>query len=152
MSRETYADPRWQTVRRAVLERDLWRCQIQRAKCTTKATEVDHIVAVSQGGAKFDPANLRAACKSCNIGERNAQVAARARGGAPATATAAPHSRECRVHGTACLARGGPHSRPWSTDDEAFYYERTGRLWYDDNPEALKHMHPGFVPWTPGRG
>lgn len=79
MTKATYRDPRWRKVRRLVLDRDRHLCQIKRSKCTTKATEVDHIVAVADGGAQFDPANLRAACKSCNIGQRNERVAELAR-------------------------------------------------------------------------
>ncbi len=42
-------DPRlgkgaWKTIRRYVLERDRYTCQIQGRKCTTGATCVDHIV------------------------------------------------------------------------------------------------------------
>ena len=63
-----------------ILARDGFRCQIAGPRCKTKATHVDHIVSVSDGGAKFDPANLRAACASCNISKRNTEVAQRARG------------------------------------------------------------------------
>ncbi len=74
-----YNDPRWAEVRRLVLARDLHLCQIRRHKCRTRASEVDHIVAVADGGAPFDPSNLRAACKPCNIGARNERVAQLAR-------------------------------------------------------------------------
>ena len=36
--------------------------------CTHAATEVDHRIPAAAGGAFFDPANLRASCKACNIG------------------------------------------------------------------------------------
>ena len=78
-----YDDPRWRTGRAAVLKRDHFECQIKRVGCKVVATEVDHIVALSDGGAELDPSNLRASCKSCNVGERNATVAARARGVGP---------------------------------------------------------------------
>lgn len=90
VTKRPYDDPRWKAVRKAVLERDGHRCQIKRPKCKTLATEVDHITAVSDGGAELDPANLRAACKPCNIGERNATVAARAKGIRTGTTTAQP--------------------------------------------------------------
>lgn len=32
----------------------------------TPATVIDHIKPMSQGGAKFDPDNLRAVCKTCH--------------------------------------------------------------------------------------
>jgi 5-methylcytosine-specific restriction endonuclease McrA len=37
-------------------------------RCTVRATQVDHIVPISEGGAMYDPANLRAACAPCNNG------------------------------------------------------------------------------------
>jgi 5-methylcytosine-specific restriction endonuclease McrA len=76
---KNYAGPEWQAVRRLVLDRDCGVCQIHGDKCKRRATEVDHIVNVDDGGARLDPANLRAACKSCNVAKRNREVAARAR-------------------------------------------------------------------------
>jgi 5-methylcytosine-specific restriction endonuclease McrA len=66
MSGAIYSTPRWRAVRGYVLGRDHHRCQIQGPRCTTVATEVDHIRELDGGGAPFDPANLRAACKPCN--------------------------------------------------------------------------------------
>jgi 5-methylcytosine-specific restriction protein A len=61
-----YRTPGWKQVRAFVLDRDRWVCQIRDKGCTHGATEVDHIVAAVEGGAFYDPANLRAACKRCN--------------------------------------------------------------------------------------
>ena len=47
-------------------ERDGWRCRLKGDGCTTQATQVDHIVSPREGGAFYDPVNLRAACKACN--------------------------------------------------------------------------------------
>jgi HNH endonuclease len=58
----------WQRIRIYVLERDRYRCKIRGAHCKGDATEVDHIVPRADGGALFDPDNLRAACKPCNGG------------------------------------------------------------------------------------
>jgi 5-methylcytosine-specific restriction endonuclease McrA len=71
-------DPRlhlkaWRLLRDAVLVRDGYRCQIGGSRCTLRATSADHIVARHEGGAFWDPANLRAACRSCNS-QRGAQV------------------------------------------------------------------------------
>jgi 5-methylcytosine-specific restriction protein A len=66
MVKSIYATPEWRTVRRYILDRDAQLCQIAGPLCTTVATEVDHVVELAAGGAAFDPANLRAACKSCN--------------------------------------------------------------------------------------
>jgi 5-methylcytosine-specific restriction endonuclease McrA len=57
-------------VRQAVLERDGYRCQIGAPGCLERATQVDHIVPRSHGGAMWDPDNLRAACERCNQGRR----------------------------------------------------------------------------------
>jgi 5-methylcytosine-specific restriction endonuclease McrA len=46
--------------RRAIFERDAYRCQI----CGKEATQVDHIA-----GSSSDPSNLRATCADCNKGE-----------------------------------------------------------------------------------
>lgn len=57
---------RWPTVRKAILERDQYQCQIQGPRCTGLANTVDHIIPVQKGGAWWDPDNLRAACAKCN--------------------------------------------------------------------------------------
>lgn len=60
----------WRKVRRFVLERDGYRCQVPTEAgqpCLEHATHVDHVVPRSQGGAFLDPANLRAACQACNL-------------------------------------------------------------------------------------
>jgi 5-methylcytosine-specific restriction endonuclease McrA len=67
----------YRRLRRAILDRDLGLCQIKGPKCTRFATEVDHIVARVDGGAVFDPANLRAACRKCNSSGGAAVAAAR---------------------------------------------------------------------------
>ena len=63
-----YASPAWRRIRLLVFARDGKDCQIHGPKCLRDATEVDHIVTLSDGGAPYDPANLRAACKPCNGG------------------------------------------------------------------------------------
>jgi len=62
----------WRDLRTYVLNRDGWRCRIGLAGCSGHATEADHIEPVDEGGAYYDPANLRAACKSCNSKRGNA--------------------------------------------------------------------------------
>ena len=56
-------DGAWRRVRDQVLERDAHLCQIRGAGCTVTATQMDHIVPVDEGGALYDPANLRASCE-----------------------------------------------------------------------------------------
>jgi 5-methylcytosine-specific restriction protein A len=59
-------DSAWQRRRLEVLERDDWTCRIGGPRCRVSATTVDHIIPLSEGGARLDPANLRAACSPCN--------------------------------------------------------------------------------------
>lgn len=73
MSEAFYRTAQWRRVQAAVLARDGHRCRIRGPKCTVVATEADHIVPSADGGSKFDPDNLRAACKSCNIRRANLQ-------------------------------------------------------------------------------
>jgi 5-methylcytosine-specific restriction endonuclease McrA len=68
----------WPVVRRQVLNRDGGKCQIRLDGCTDIATDCDHIVAVSDGGAPFALHNLRAACHRCNAAVANKKRAARA--------------------------------------------------------------------------
>jgi 5-methylcytosine-specific restriction endonuclease McrA len=56
----------YRRLRLAVLDRDGWLCQIHGPRCTTYATVVDHVVSRVDGGAVFDPSNMRAACRPCN--------------------------------------------------------------------------------------
>lgn len=62
------SDSRWRAFREAILERDQWLCLIRDPGCLTIADQVDHIVPLSKGGAKYDPGNARAACGPCNRG------------------------------------------------------------------------------------
>jgi 5-methylcytosine-specific restriction protein A len=58
-------DAVWRRVRIAHLRREpLCRFCAERG-VTTPATEVDHVVAMADGGA-HDPSNLRSLCKSCH--------------------------------------------------------------------------------------
>ncbi len=70
MTRGPYGGP-WRRVRLQILERDGWLCQIRSKGCTTKATQVDHIVPWRLGGAWYDPSNLRGACANCNKARAN---------------------------------------------------------------------------------
>jgi len=84
---------RWKELRLEVLKRDLWRCHW----CGGQANEVDHVVPVSQGGARWDPANLVAACGTCNNGRNNPRWRPRFSGAAAGmrapVANLSPHAR-----------------------------------------------------------
>lgn len=75
MARKPWYEGPWKKVRRQVLERDNHLCQIGSAGCTRNATEVDHVLPVSMGGAWYDPDNLRASCRWCNL-QRNRKTTA----------------------------------------------------------------------------
>ena len=61
-----YWTANWKRLRLFVLDRDRWVCQVREHGCKHDATAVDHIDATIEGGAFWDPANLRATCKHCN--------------------------------------------------------------------------------------
>lgn len=67
MAKPQYDGP-WRRIRLEVLERDGWRCQIIGPKCKHIADQVDHIVAIENGGSWWDKSNLRASCGPCNNG------------------------------------------------------------------------------------
>ena len=53
--------------RNQVLDNANGRCQIRYAGvCTGIATEADHIVPITEGGAEFDPLNGQGACRACH--------------------------------------------------------------------------------------
>ena len=56
----------WQVIRKRVLERDGYQCQLRYADiCIGRASQVDHIVQPEAGGGS-DLANLRAVCVRCH--------------------------------------------------------------------------------------
>ena len=62
--------PRWARVRRAVLDRDGWRC---RSCGGPGALEVDHVVPLDRGGDPYDLDNLQALCRGCHICKTRAE-------------------------------------------------------------------------------
>ena len=68
MTAELLNTPAYRRTRLFVLIRDEYVCQIRGPKCRGYATEVDHVVSRADGGAVFDPANMRASCRPCNGG------------------------------------------------------------------------------------
>lgn len=63
------------TWRRLVLAASGGQCQIRGPRCTGLATEADHIVPVTRGGAEHDPANGQGACHACHQAKTNAEAA-----------------------------------------------------------------------------
>lgn len=68
-----YHSREWQAVRRQVLDRDNYLCQVcKRAGRITPATTVHHIVPVrADWTRRLDPANLETICKTCHNAEHN---------------------------------------------------------------------------------
>ena len=55
---------RWAPIRRAVLDRDGWRCR----KCFKAGRlEIDHVRPLAAGGDVWDLANLEALCRNCHF-------------------------------------------------------------------------------------
>lgn len=71
-------------MRLFVLNRDGWVCRIRLKGCTDVATTADHIVSLDDGGAWYDPLNLRAACSHCNSLRGNITKQLKRNGGAEA--------------------------------------------------------------------
>lgn len=86
MPKRPYDAPAWRKVRLFVLERDNYECRVRLPGCSEVATVADHIVPYLQGGAWYDPNNLRASCVGCN--------ARRSRGVTSEDPTPLPPSRE----------------------------------------------------------
>ena len=53
----------WRRLRPMILARDGYRCHW----CGNRANTVDHLVPRAEGGARYDPTNLVAACTPCNM-------------------------------------------------------------------------------------
>src|SRR5690606_8465959 len=72
---------RWERKRQRGLRRDRWQCEpCKREGRKTKATEVDHIVPLSQGGTDDDD-NPRAICRDCHKAKTQQEAnAARVKG------------------------------------------------------------------------
>lgn len=86
---KAYGGP-WRRLRKQVLERDSYVCQIRLDGCTGHAVTVDHIQPIALGGAWWETSNLRAACAKCNIaaGHRTRALLAGAKASKAATPAA----------------------------------------------------------------
>ena len=61
-----YGSPRWRKLTCQIQARDLWECQY----CGRASWCADHVIRPDLGGDFWDPANLVAACQSCNTARR----------------------------------------------------------------------------------
>lgn len=67
-SHDKIAGKQWQAVRAAVLAGGP-KCATP--TCPNVATQVDHIIPLSKGGAPYDPQNLQPLCRRCNIAKKD---------------------------------------------------------------------------------
>lgn len=58
---------RWDSVRKNVLRRDGFRCQICSTRFASSKLHVDHIIPVRSGIDPFDQKNMRTLCKECHL-------------------------------------------------------------------------------------
>lgn len=70
-----YRDPRWPRIRKLVLIRDGYRCQIQTPICIGLANSADHIIPWRElpPSEWYVITNLRAACMPCQLHVRTHQ-------------------------------------------------------------------------------
>lgn len=62
--RALYSSRRWRIFRKRILRRDRYRCKWPEEKCTTWASEVDHVVPLTEWpGSPFDERNVQSLCK-----------------------------------------------------------------------------------------
>lgn len=60
-------DYAWQRLRLFVLRRDRYLCQhCLKQDIVTIATDVDHIIPLSKGGARLEPDNCQSLCRTCH--------------------------------------------------------------------------------------
>lgn len=66
-----YRTPKWKAARLAAKRRDGWQC----IKCGSKTRlEVDHIVALRDGGDPFELSNLQTLCGSCHAKKTRIEI------------------------------------------------------------------------------
>lgn len=71
-----YATPRWKGLRKQVLLEQPW-CACGKPDCFELSAEIDHIVAMQDGGAPFDRNNVQGLAKGCHSAKTRAEINAR---------------------------------------------------------------------------
>lgn len=61
-----YKTKEWRIIRKRHLEQEPFCVECLKNGITTKATIVDHIVPIKQGGSRYDNNNLQSLCWSCH--------------------------------------------------------------------------------------
>lgn len=57
----------WKNTRAQALLRDGGKC----VECRSRATEVDHVIEIQDGGAEFELSNLQSLCHRCHVAKTN---------------------------------------------------------------------------------
>lgn len=78
-SAERGYDAKWQRLRAAVLAREPFCRRCDSKGIVTEAVHVDHIVPLSEGGARLEDTNLQPLCVQCHV-EKTAEDVARRSG------------------------------------------------------------------------
>ena len=112
MLKKRYGSGTWRRLSNEIRTRD-GQCMARTSKkCSGRAEVADHIIRPEEGGAMYDPANLRAACRSCNFQRHNAayfrekadRMDAERRGAGPLVLADAPRRTDFPYH----VHRWGP--------------------------------------------
>lgn len=76
-----YQSVQWRKLRPVIYDRDRGMCRVcdQPHRVSPNAYDIDHIIPWSEGGAWFDPANLRLSCPEGNRGRVSGRLALAAR-------------------------------------------------------------------------
>lgn len=135
MANPPYDGP-WPRVRKAILERDGYRCQIRGPRCAGAANVVDHIVPVTQGGAWYEPSNLRAACQPCNRDRVDQCRSTRWR---------SAKTRIVLVVGPPCSGLSEYVDEVRGADDLVVDYETIARSLGATNPVTAGPLHPAVM-------
>lgn len=66
LTKNFYNTPQWRYARKHQLSKQPLCAECLKAGKPIKATTVDHIVPIKQGGEKYEPSNLQSLCWSCH--------------------------------------------------------------------------------------
>lgn len=135
-------NPRWFALRFEILERDEYTCRYCGRSAPSVPIEVDHVVAVAEGGTD-DPENLVACCWSCNRGKEGLRARRMGRVGSVKQAV-----RTLRRM-IPCVECGLPsdtlHLVPWAVIE---WEKKDGRWVYPHIETGCKTHDPGGY-WMP---
>lgn len=90
-----------QRLRFEVMKRDGFTCRYCGANAMSTVLEVDHVVAVANGGTN-DPANLITACKACNGGKSDVPLNRSQIATATSTVEIREHAKQVKAYLAAC--------------------------------------------------